>query len=75
MTKRNKFQLKRTSIQLENYQTVSHKNEPSFNLWQWWIKNSLEILSNEFEAQIYAITQYTQEGECLVKMQTKAPKE
>jgi len=32
-TKRDKFQLKRMSIQLENDQTVSHRNEPSFQSW------------------------------------------
>jgi len=32
--KREKFQLKQTSIQLENDQTVSHRNEPSYTSWQ-----------------------------------------
>ena len=32
------------SIQLGNDQTVSHRNEPSFQSWQWWIKNSLQML-------------------------------
>jgi len=33
-TKRYKFQLKRMSIQLENDQTISHKNGHSFQSWQ-----------------------------------------
>ena len=56
-TKRNKFQVKRMSIRPRKNQTVSHINEPSFHSWQWWIKNLLPILWDEYRAQIYAKTQ------------------
>jgi len=41
----------------EKNQTVSHTNEPSFQLWQWWIKNLLPILWDESGARISAKTQ------------------
>ena len=36
--KHDKFQLKQTSIQFENDQTVLQRNERSFQSWEWWIK-------------------------------------
>jgi len=41
-------------------ETVSHTNEPSFQTWQWWIKNLLPILWDESGAQISAKTKQTQ---------------
>jgi len=41
----------------EKNQTVSHTNEPSFQLWQWSIKNLLPILWDESGPQISAKTQ------------------
>ena len=41
----------------EKNQTVSHTNEPSFQPWQWRIKNYLPIFWDESTAQTSAKTQ------------------
>ena len=45
-TKRDKFQLKQTSIQLENDQRVLHRNEPSFSVMAMMNK---KLIANHVE--------------------------
>jgi len=56
-TKRDKFQVKRMSIHLgKKSNSFAHK-EPSFQPWQWWIKNLLQILWDDLRDQISAKSQ------------------
>ena len=56
-TKRDKFQVKRMSIHPRKKSNSFHTDEPSFQPWQWRIKNLLPILWDESGDQISAKTQ------------------
>ena len=58
-TKRVKFHVKRMSIHPRK-KSNSFVHEPSFQPWQWWMKNLLPILWDKSGAQISAKTQQTQ---------------